>query len=59
MKLTDEMVQAEVDRVDLLQGSWVMLDTAKSLDDAPLAREQFLTESIRSLMIGSHAGRVG
>lgn len=58
MNRTEKMVEAEVERLDLLHAFEVLLHSAT---EAPTdyIREQFLEESIKCLMIGSHSGRVG
>lgn len=59
MDRTDEMVAAEAERLDLLHTSEAFLDIAKNPGHSEYVREKFLAESIKALMIGSHAGRIG
>jgi hypothetical protein len=59
MKPTQEMVEAEQRRVNALAVSHDLLDLASRPTCAGQPDEFFLDESIRLLMVGSHAGRIG
>lgn len=59
MERTNAMVEAEIERLDLLHSADVLLGVASKLDLNAISRDQFLDESIKCLMIGSHSGRVG
>jgi hypothetical protein len=58
--ITNEMRVAEIERLRCLDMSHVLLDAAKGPTCNDLGPDEYLLEeSIRNLMIGSHAGRIG
>jgi hypothetical protein len=55
--ITEDMRMAEAERREHLEGAYTMLELSKPFGGWP-TDEDMLEEAIKSLMIGSHAGRI-